>query len=97
MQLLKEKLKALREENLKLIEQGKSVSREKDQIEGQLVEAKMQWATLDMENDELAVRLKQKNEQLKIFSSQVTKLEIELVRAKQELGEALNECYEYEK
>jgi acyl-ACP thioesterase len=32
-----------------------------------------------------------------MFSSQVTKLEIELVKAKQELGDALNHAYEMEK
>lgn len=44
----------------------------------------------------MAYKLKQKNDHLKIFSAEVTKLEIELVRAKQDLGEALNAVYEYE-
>ncbi len=52
-------------------------------LENQLVEAKMQWANLDMENDELTLKLQQKNQMLKVFSSQVTKLECELVQAKQ--------------
>ena len=43
-----------------------------------------------MENDELALKLQQKNELLKRFSTQVTKLEIELVKSKQDLGDALN-------
>ena len=50
----------------------------------------MQWATLDMENDQLTVKLQQKNQALKRFSGQTTKLEVELVSAKQQLGDALN-------
>ena len=33
-----------------------------------MVQAKVNWANLDLENDELAYKLQQKNEQLKIFS-----------------------------
>lgn len=65
-------------------------------MEKNLVEAKMNWAGLDMECEDLAHKLKNKCDQLKIFSSQVTKLEIELVKSKQDLGEALNAIYEYE-
>ena len=54
----------------------------------------MKWANLDMENDELAQELHMKNNQLKIFSQQVTKLEIDLVTSKQELGDALNQVHE---
>lgn len=43
-----------------------------------------------MENDELTQKLQQKNQMLKVFSSQVTKLEIELVQTKQMMGDALN-------
>ena len=50
----------------------------------------MQWANLDMENEELSLKLQQKNTQLKQFSTQVTKLEIDLVAAKQEMGDAFN-------
>lgn len=56
----------------------------------------MSWANLDMENDELQMKLNQKNQAIKMFSSQVTKLEIELVRAKQQLGDALNQVHELE-
>jgi len=31
-----------------------------------------------------------------MFSAQVTKLEIELVKSKQQLGDALNQVHEYE-
>jgi hypothetical protein len=37
----------------------------------------MNWAALDLEADELSYKLQQKNQALKMFSSQVTKLEIE--------------------
>ena len=61
-----------------------------NELEDQLIEAKMNWGSLDMENDKLTMKLQQKNQGIKMFSSQVTKLEIELVSAKQQLGEALN-------
>jgi len=32
-----------------------------NELEDQLVEAKMSWATLDMENDSLTIKLHQKN------------------------------------
>ena len=40
-----------------------------DDLEAQLVSAKMQWANLDMENEELSMRLQQKNNQLKSLST----------------------------
>ena len=40
-----------------------------EDLESQLVAAKMKWANLDMENDELANKLQQKNEQIKKFST----------------------------
>ena len=52
-------------------------------LETQLVDAKMNWAALDLESDELRMKLQHKVQALKMFSSQVTKLEIEMVRAKQ--------------
>lgn len=65
-------------------------------LESQLIEAKMHWANLDMENDELTQKLQQKNQMLKVFSAQVTKLECELVGAKQQMGDALNQLHELE-
>ena len=61
-----------------------------------MVETNMQRANLDFENDELAYKINSKNDKIKIFSEQITKLEIELVKSKQDLGEALNTVYEYE-
>jgi hypothetical protein len=86
----------LREENLVQHEQLKQLLKENQALEANLVDAKFNWANLEMENDELTFKIQRKNEQLKIFSSQVTTLEIELVKAKQDLGEALNAVYEYE-
>jgi hypothetical protein len=47
-----------------------------------------------MENDELTIKLQQKNNQMKVFSTQITKLELECVQAKQQLGDALNNAHE---
>lgn len=67
--MLREKIKALREENISYTQQAKKSKEEQESLEKYLVEAKMNWANLDMENDELAMKLKQKTEQLKVFSS----------------------------
>ena len=67
-----------------------------NELESQLVDAKMRWADLDMENDELVQKMQQKNHTLKFFSSQVTKIECELVQSKQQLGDAMNHIYELE-
>lgn len=56
----------------------------------------MNWGSLDMEVDKLTMKLQQKNKGIKMFSAQVTKLEIELVGAKQQLGEALNQINDLE-
>ena len=63
-------------------------------IEQQLVEAKLQAATLDMEADQLSVELTQKNGLLKKFSSKCTKLEIELVQLQAQSGEPTDESAE---
>ena len=47
------------------------------------MDAKLAWANLDMENDELVVQLKRKNDIIKKYASRVTTLEIEIVQAKQ--------------
>ncbi len=82
----------LRDENTQL----KITDRERSHIEDQLVEAKIRSANLDLENDQLAIKVQQKSEQIKHYSERVTALEVELLRTKQELGEALNSVYEYE-
>ncbi len=76
------KLKELREENLSQNQTIKDLTKENETIESQLVEAKMHWANLDLENDELAYKLNQRTEKLKILSEQITKLELDLVKSK---------------
>lgn len=53
--------------------------------EAALIDAKLQWANLDLENDELCVSLRKKNEQIKMFQNKITKLEIQLVKARDEI------------
>ena len=45
----------------KLQKQLKHQTIRADDLEAQLVSAKMQWANLDMENEELSLKLQQKN------------------------------------
>lgn len=54
----------------------------------------MKWANLDMENDEICLKMQQKNDQMKKLSTQVTQMELDLVKTKQELGDALNQIHE---
>jgi hypothetical protein len=61
-----------------------------------LVEVKIRSANLDLENDQLACKLQQKSDMIKMLSERITALEVETLKAKQELGEALNLVYEYE-
>lgn len=53
--------------------------------EGQLIEAKLQWANLDMENDELSVQVRHKNDKIKVYQMRITSLEIELARARDQI------------
>lgn len=66
-------------ENQDLNQQLEEIGLEYRTIEQQLIEAKLQAATLDMEADQLSVEMTQKNELLKKFSTKCTKLEIEIV------------------
>lgn len=86
----------LRDENIQLSTLAKAAQVETGMIETQLVDAKLRAANLDLENDQLACKLQHKGDQIKVFSERVTALEIELLRSKQELGEALNEIYDFE-
>ncbi len=86
------KLKLLRDDNIKLA----NLNAQRQDVETQLVEAKIKSANLDLENDQLACKLQSKNDQIKKFSERITALEIDLLKTKQELGEALNAVYEYE-
>ena len=46
------------------------------ETEALLVEAKLNWANLDMENDELAVSLKLRNDRVKSLQEKLTSMEI---------------------
>lgn len=61
-----------------------------------LVDAKIKSANLDLENDQLACKIQQKNDEIKKYGERITALEVDLLKTKQELGEALNAVYEYE-
>eukprot|EP00347_Sterkiella_histriomuscorum_P004482 403360298 len=93
---LKLKVRELREENIQQHNEFVELAKVHQNMEELLVKAKMQAAELDLENDDLSVKINKKNEMLKKLSAQVTMLETELVRSKQDLGEALNAVYEYE-
>jgi chromosome segregation ATPase len=82
----------LRDENARL----KQIDGERKDIEEQLVQSKIKSANLDLENDQLAHKVQTKNEQIKMFSERITALEVELLKTKQELGEALNIICDYE-
>lgn len=71
--------------------------REKDATEQKLIVAKMQWANLELERDNLKCTLKQKMDQIGQQQSDMGNLQNDLVRTKQSMGEALNQAYEYER
>jgi hypothetical protein len=56
--LLQAKLKSLREENIDINREYRETKRENEFLEKNLIEVKMQWATLDHENEEIALKLK---------------------------------------
>ena len=53
--------------------------------EQSLVDAKMMWAQLDMECDELTVTLRRKNDLIKQYQQRATKLEIDLAQAQNQI------------
>ena len=57
----------------------------------------MSWANVELERETLSHKLKEKQELSNNYATRLSKFEIDLVRAKQDLGEALNAAYEYEK
>ena len=65
--------------------------RENKDLSEELIKYKTQFAEIEQEKD---MKLKDKNEKLKKFSTELTKYEFEMVKAKQSLGEALNQNIE---
>ena len=57
----------------------------------ELKEIKEKLATSELERQTLNSKLKQKNKQIATFTEDITRKEVELIKTKQQLGEALNE------
>ena len=62
----------------------------------ELIKIKQQYAESELERNSLSLKLKEKNEYLKKFSLEITKYELEMVKAKQSLAEILNQNIEVE-
>ena len=65
-----------------------------NELEEQLIESKINLGQLDMENDEIMQKMHQKNHQLKAMSTKITSLELAVVKARQDLGEAMNQIHD---
>ena len=50
-------------------------------MEAVLVDAKMNCANLDLENDELSIHLKQKNDKIKQLQTKISTMEVKLAKA----------------
>lgn len=72
----------------------KELKQENKALSLQLIEVKTNYAEAEQERSALQLKLKERNETLKKFSSEITKYEFEMVKAKQSLGEALNQNIE---
>ncbi len=48
------------------------------------------FANLDLENDQMAIKIQAKNQQIEIYGERIANLEVELLKTKKELGDALN-------
>ena len=57
----------------------------------------MQWATADLDRDNLQLKVNYQGEKLTEVNNDITQLQQLLVKNKQDLGEALNQAYEFEK
>ena len=65
----------------------KKILEDKNSLEASLVNAKMHWATLELERDNLQIQ----------YRHDTQKLQKEIMDTKEKLGEALNSAYEYER
>ena len=86
----------MKDENNDLRDRARGAERAHEKLEKELIESKMAWANIELERDNLTMKMKERQEQLNKYAQQVTKLELEMVRAKQALGEALNSANEVE-
>jgi len=90
------RLHFLESQNKELHKTVVELQKKLEEKEGQLDKAKRQWATIDLEKEGLQKNLNKKTEEAKQLTTTVSQLELEVVRAKQDLGEALNAAYLYE-
>jgi chromosome segregation ATPase len=74
----------------------KELKTENQYLSSQLIEIKTNYAESEQERNTIQLKLRERNEMLKKFSSEVTKYEFEMVKAKQSLGETLNQNIELE-
>lgn len=72
----------------------KQLKVENNSLSSELIEIKTKYAESEQERNALQLKLRERNETLKKFSSEITKYEFEMVKAKQSLGEALNQNIE---
>jgi len=73
----------LREDNLQLVEAIELQRHEIESLEKQLVNAKLEWANLDMENDELILEIKKKSHKIELYGEKLARMELDLVQARQ--------------
>ncbi|CAI2381205.1 unnamed protein product [Moneuplotes crassus] len=72
----------------------KKLKQENSTLSTELIEIKIKHAESDQERSAIQLKLKERNEILKKLSSEITKYEFEMVKAKQSLGEVLNQNIE---
>lgn len=72
----------------------KTLKTENNYLSSQLIEIKTRYAESDQERNALQLKLRERNETLKKFSSEITKYEFEMIKTSQSLGEALNQNIE---
>jgi len=75
----------LEEENEYLTGEYQKLLRNHAGTEQQLIEAKLAWANLDMENDELTIQAKQRVDMIKMYQMRITSMEIDLARARDQI------------
>jgi hypothetical protein len=72
----------------------KDLKTENNALSSQLIDIKTKYAESDTERNAIHLKLKERNETLKKFSSEITKYEFEMIKTKQSLGESLNQNIE---
>lgn len=70
------------------------IIQDKEHIENELAKAKIKWADMELKHDNLQLKLYHSQSKLQVIQQQKSLLENELIKSKQELGDALNQAYE---